>query len=164
MFFWYNGDEVMKMKKFFKIILSIFVLGCLLFLVDIVSIKFFNKVLLEKKENNKYVGLFYNVYNCNNKLLIKSNNVKYSCEITNYKIKEINDTSKNTEGFVCLSTLEEIYKDTKYIYSLPCIKSEYIIVKYENDNTENIKDALKNKHISIKNLDKYNIKYYKDEI
>lgn len=82
------------MKKFFKIILSIFVLGCLLFLVDIVSIKFFNKVLLEKKENNKYVGLFYNVYNCNNKLLIKSKNVKYSCEITNYKIKEINDTAK----------------------------------------------------------------------
>lgn len=152
------------MKKLCKIILIVFCLGVLLFLVDIISIKFFNKVLLEKKENNKYIGLFYNVYNCNNKLSIKLKNVKYTCEITNYKLKEINDVSKDIEGFVCMEGLEEIYRDEKYNYFLPCLKSEYIIVKYDNNNTENIKEALKNKHISIKDLDEYNIMYYKDEI
>ena len=152
------------MKKCFKFILGVLILCILLVLVDILSIKFFNKVLLEKKENNVYVGLFYNVYNCDNKLSIKLKNVKYTCEVANYKLKEINDVSKDIKDFVCMDVLEEIYRDEKYIYSLPCLKSEYIIVKYENNIYENIKVALKNKHISIKDLDNYNIKYYKDEI
>ena len=63
-----------------------------------------------------------------------------------------------------MDVLEEIYRDEKYIYSLPCLKSEYIIVKYENNINENIKEALKNKRINIQDLDNYNIKYYKDEI
>lgn len=152
------------MKNFFKFILGVLILSILLILVDILSIKFFNKVLLEKKENNIYVGLFYNVCNCDNKLSIKLKNVKYTCELTNYKLKEINDISKYVKDFVCMDILEEIYRDEKYVYSLPCLKSEYIVVKYENNNTENIKEALKNKHIKIEELDNYNIKYYRNEI
>lgn len=152
------------MKKSFKIILCVVVICVLLFIIDIISIKFFNTALLEKKENNKYFGIFYNVYNCDNKLYIKLKNVKYSCEITKYKIKDINNVSDDIENFVCLDTLEEIYRDDKYVYSLPCLKSKYIIVKYENGNTENIKDALKNRHINIEELYKYNIEFYRNEI
>jgi hypothetical protein len=43
------------------------------------------------------------------------------------------------------------------------MKSQYVIVEYTNGIEETIKQALKNGHIKIADLDKYNIYYLKKE-
>ena len=66
------------------------------------------------------------------------------------------------ESEVCAEALEEIYKDDEYTYYLPCIKSEMIKVIY-SDNTElTLKKAFENSRITISDLDKFNIQYYKE--
>jgi len=40
--------------------------------------------------------------------------------------------------------------------------SDYIVVRYHDGKEEKIKDALKNKKITIEDLDNFNIKYYKN--
>ena len=49
------------------------------------------------------------------------------------------------------------------MYFLGCIKSNYIIVKYENGYEEDIKTALKNGRITINDLDRFNINYSIDK-
>ena len=71
------------------------------------------------------------------------------------------DKSKDIENFICLEALEEFYKDDNYVYSYPCIMSEYVVVRYEDGTEITVKDALAKGKINISDLDKYNIQYYK---
>ena len=75
------------------------------------------------------------------------------------------DTSKDIKDFSCDTALEEIYRDDKYIYSLPCIKSTYIKVIYApNSYQEGLKSSLEYGRIKINDLDRFNIEYIKEEI
>ena len=75
------------------------------------------------------------------------------------------DTSKDIKDFSCDTALEEIYRDDKYIYSLPCIKSTYIKVIYApNRYQEGLKSSLEYGRIKINDLDRFNIEYIKEEI
>jgi len=87
---------------------------------------------------------------------------------SNYNLDEeyvIIDTSKNIKDFSCDQTLEEIYRDDKYIYYLPCMKSTYIKVIYApNEYQEGLKVSLEEGRIKINDLDRFNIEYIKKEI
>lgn len=76
-------------------------------------------------------------------------------------IKTITDTTKNQTDFACAQAIEVFYEDANYEYTFNCIMSPYIIVEYTNGAKENIKAALNNNHITISDLDEYNIHYYK---
>jgi len=73
------------------------------------------------------------------------------------------DKTKQIDNFVCASALDPFYEDDKCIYSYGCIMSDYVIVKYSNGKEETVKEALQNNKIKIEDLDKFNIKYYKQE-
>lgn len=73
------------------------------------------------------------------------------------------DNSLEIDGFTCDTALDPFYEDEEYSYSFSCIKSDYVVVRYEDGHEETVKDALKNNKIRIEDLDKYNIKYYKEK-
>lgn len=73
------------------------------------------------------------------------------------------DKSKEIVGFSADTALEPFYEDDKYVYSYPCIISDYVIVRYSDGTEETVKEALKNNRIEIGYLDKFNIHYIKQE-
>lgn len=152
------------MKKSIKIILSIICIILIIIIVDMICIFTINRPLLAIKNNNVYKGLFYDTYDCAEYAVpqIKLKGTKFTCANINFKkITNIIDKTKNIKDFACAEVLEQFYEDENYVYYFSCIKSEYIIVKY-NDNTEDtVKKALENNVITISDLDKYNINYYK---
>lgn len=97
-------------------------------------------------------GFFYDKSNKNN-----------NREVTTYdrKVMDIKNTSKSDE--VCADALEEFYQDVNYKYSFPCMMSSKIIVYFNDGTQEYVRDALNNKDIEISDLDKYEIKYLKEE-
>lgn len=84
-------------------------------------------------------------------------------QITTYdrKVMDIKNTSKSDD--VCADALEEFYQDDKYKYSFPCMMSSKIIVYFNDGTQEYVRDALNKKDITINDLDKYKIKYLKEE-
>ena len=70
---------------------------------------------------------------------------------------------KKIKDFACDEALEGFYADNTYTYYWCCIKDKYMIVKYDDGSKELISEALKNKHIDIQVLDKFNISYIKEE-
>lgn len=84
-------------------------------------------------------------------------------ENTKLIIKEIKDLTKNMLSFSCAEALDKFYEDDHYEYFYDCLKSKYIVVIYEDNSEETVKEALKQGHIKISDLDKYNIDYIKYE-
>ena len=76
-------------------------------------------------------------------------------------VVEIEDKTMENKDFACSMALEKIFEDNKNEYFLNCIKSEYIVVKYENGYQEDVKSALKNGGVTIYDLDRFNISYIK---
>lgn len=154
------------MKKWQKIILAVTLGIVILFILDIGCIFIFNRPILAiKKDNgNVYIGLFYDTYNCEEYSVsqIKAKWTKFACS-EKLKVKEIVDTTKEINGFVCDQALEKFYEDEKYTYSWSCIKNGYMLVRYTNGTEETIDKALKNKTITITDLDEANIGYLKSE-
>ena len=155
-----------KSLKIFLIIIGIIVLG---FIIDLIFIFAINRPILAiKDENNVYKGIFYNVYNCAEYAVpqIKSKGTKFACAEIKFqigKVIEIVDTTKDIENFTCAEALEQFYEDENYRYYYSCIKSKYVIVKYENGYEETVANALKYGTINIEDLDTYNIKYIKED-
>lgn len=155
------------MKRRTKIIIGIIIGIILLLIIDFASIFIINRPLLAIKKDNKYSGILYDVYNCAEYPMtqIKSKGTKFSCiELIEYdKVIDIVDTTEYIEEFVCREALEEFFEDENNEYYYSCMKSEYIIVKYENGFEETVTNALKNGSINISDLDTYGIKYIKME-
>ena len=155
-----------KSLKIFLIIIGIIILG---FIIDLICIFTINRPILAiKGENNVYKGMFYNVYNCAEYAVpqIKSKGTKFACTEIKFqigKVIEIVDTTKDIENFTCAEALEQFYEDENYRYYYSCIKSKYVIVKYENSYEETVANALKYGTINIEDLDTYNIKYIKED-
>ena len=155
------------MKKYLKKIFIILGFIILIIFLDTFQALVFNnspifKIRIQNEGSLTFIdhGLLVDTYHCkNNKKDTVLKGFSYSCSIdADY---EIIDTSKNIKDFACAEALEEIYKDSDYTYYLSCIKSKYIIVDYKDKPKENIIDALKNNHITINDLDKFNIDYLK---
>lgn len=90
-------------------------------------------------------------------------NYKIPNDNTKYVIKEIKDSTKNMISFLCAEALDKFYEDENYEYYYNCLKSKYIVVIYEDNSEETVKDALKKGHIKISDLDNYKIDYIKYE-
>lgn len=73
---------------------------------------------------------------------------------------EIESITNNSNGMDLNDVEEPFFEDDSYIYIFGNPISQYVIVKYTNGSTENVKEALEHGHIQITDLDKYNINYY----
>lgn len=78
-----------------------------------------------------------------------------------YVISEIVDKTVNSD-ISTGSALQKFYEDEKYTYSYPSIKSEYVIVKFQNGTEMTAAEALKKGYVSISHLDAWDIKYIKE--
>ena len=75
-------------------------------------------------------------------------------------VTDIIDRTK-TEDLVTADALEGFYADDEYVYYFSSIKSQYIDVYYSDGTSENIKDAVARGRVTIADLDKFEIGYYK---
>ena len=160
------------MKKSLKVIIGIVVIFVLTIIIDLVCIFTINRPLFVVSEDYGdyavYKGIFFNTYNCPEYSIpqIKWKGTKFNCANVRSNIGEIVDIvdkTKDIKDFACAEALEGFYEDETYEYYYSCIKSKYIVVKYENGYEEEVKDALKYGTIKISDLDKYNISYIKYE-
>lgn len=154
------------MKKLFKIILYGFLIICLLIIIDLLCIFIVKRPLFAIKSDsqNVYKGIFYDTYDCYeySTLQIKLKTTKFNC-LTKNKLDENKIVSiKNiSEDEMCADVLEEFYEDDNYAYYWSCVMDDYIIVEYENGSKQKVSEALKNKTITINDLDSFNIHYIK---
>lgn len=163
-----NGGVTIK-NKVKKIILVIVIIFVICLLDSIIAMIFDTSPLIKIRVyynggDLNYVdkGIFVNTYCGTNE--IKDTTIKgFSYSLSYDSDYEIIDTSKEIENFACEQQLEEIFEDESYTYYLPCMKSQYIEVRYSNGTKENIIAALGQGHIDIGVLDKFNIKYIKKE-
>lgn len=156
------------MKKWMKISLGVLGGIILLFAIDFICIFTINRPLFAIKEDNGdsvhiiYRGLLYDTYNCNEyptpQIKLKGNNMECLSIDFNKNIKSIVD---NTE--TCDTAIEKFYEDSEYRYLFGCIKSQNVIVTYNDGTSENIKEALEKGKINISDLDRFNIKYTKEK-
>ncbi|MBE6154407.1 MAG: hypothetical protein E7163_02365 [Firmicutes bacterium] len=159
------------MKKFIKRFLII--VGAIFAIVLLDSIQAFvfdNNPIIKIKEyynggdlNYKSIGILVDTINCSNgKKDTVLKGFSYSCSYNggNYKLV---DKTKNKLNFVCAEALQSFYEDDKYIYYWECMKNSYMVVEYDDGFEETISDALKQKHIDIQILDKFDIDYIKEE-
>ena len=162
------------MKKVGKIILVIVVMIVSTIFIDFISLHTMNKpFFVIDGTNTKYTGLFFDTYNCpeNSWFVFKSKFTKFSCAVElddkkNYEstleIKSIQDESIGRTDLVFAQALEKFYEDDNFEYFYSCIKSSYVTVTYTNGTKETVKDALANGNITIQDVNKYGIKYYKE--
>ncbi len=158
------------MKKWVKIVLGIIGVVILFLAVDLICIFTINRPLfaIEKESGTAYKGLLYDTYNCQEYSTpqIKAKGTKFTCATGKKdlgKVIELVDKTQERDGFACAEALESFYEDDNYTYYWNCIKNKYMVVKYESGFEEPISEALKNKTITISDLDRYNISYYREE-
>ena len=162
------------MKKVGKIILVIVVMIVSTIFIDFISLHTMNKpFFVIDGTNTKYTGLFFDTYNCpeNSWFVFKSKFTKFSCAVelddkksneNKLEIKSIQDESIGRTDLVFAQALEKFYEDDNFEYFYSCIKSSYVTVTYTNGTKETVKDALANGNITIQDVNKYGIKYYKE--
>ena len=165
------------MKKIIKICVITLLIIISLIIIDTTQARIFRRSPIiswkEKLDKNSWVdkGIIIDTYYCvkGQDIITVSwhlKNSKFTCAINNNdigKVNEITDTTKNIENFACAEALESFYEAENYIYYWNCIKNNYMLVKYESGYEETISSALKNQKITINDLDKYKIKYIKQE-
>ena len=65
--------------------------------------------------------------------------------------------------YKCTEVKEKFYEDDKYIYSFPCIQSNFVYVKFENGNKMLVVDALTNEKVTIEELIDAGLEVYKEK-
>ena len=89
-------------------------------------------------------------------ILILTNNEENEVnKIVDYKI--VDDTTS------CMEELEEIYKDNKSTYYLPCVKSANIKLVWDNGETDLLKNAINNGKVTIESLKEHGLEIYEYE-
>lgn len=162
------------MRKWVKIILGVFGGIILLFVIDLICIFTIKKPLFAIKEdtgdsvNIVYRGLLYDTLYCHEYSMpqIKAKGTKISCAVERVeigKVVSIKDKTKNKLNFACAEVLQSFYEDDMYKYFWNCMKNKYMIVQYESGFEEPVSDALKYGTITISDLDRFDISYYKEE-
>jgi len=59
------------------------------------------------------------------------------------------------ETEICATALEKFYEDDIYEYYFSCIKSQSVFIKFNDGRRYNLKEALENNIVSMKELEKY---------
>ena len=85
-----------------------------------------------------------------------------SNSIVAMSVKEIVDRTV-TEGIATDDAEQPFFIDENYIYSFPSMRSEFVIVTFDNGDKMTVQHALSQGLISISILDKWDIKYIKKE-
>ena len=89
--------------------------------------------------------------------------------------EEVSEDVSQVLGFVIVDKRDEMegwddaidtfYRDETYEYNFPGQPMhKYVIVEYEDGTTQNVKEALADGKITITDLDRFDIKYFKDPI
>lgn len=78
-------------------------------------------------------------------------------------VTDIVDRTK-TEPLVTLDVLEGFWCDDEYAYYFSSLKSDLIIVHYSDGTQEPVREALGAGRVTIADLDRFGIGYYKEEI
>ena len=65
--------------------------------------------------------------------------------------------------YQCAEALEQFYEDDEYIYYFPCIQSDAVFVKFENDNKMLVTRALEDDKVTIEELIDAGLKVVKDK-
>ena len=84
-------------------------------------------------------------------------------------MSKTNNLSKNNIEIIdgtysCNKTKEKLYEDTKYIYYLPCQKSNSVFVKFKDTNSKVlIKHALNENKVTINDLIKTGLDVIKED-
>lgn len=153
------------MKKTFKLVLIIFSIIVGIILLDSIQALIFdnNPIIGIQTRGMKKVGILVETIHCGNgkyDTIIKG--FSYSCSYNggNYKLV---DKTKTKLNFVCAEALQSFYEDENYIYFWECMKNSYMIVEYDDGFEETIDEALKQGHIVIQDLNKFEIDYIKEE-
>lgn len=68
------------------------------------------------------------------------------------------------KGLITLTALELFYEDEEYAYYFSSIKSELVYVKYADQTEKPIKEALANGDVTVQDLDRFGILYYKESL
>ncbi len=66
------------------------------------------------------------------------------------------------DGLDCAEALQPFYETDDYVYSYPCIKSQYVVARFSDGTEKTAEEALKSGEITIADLDQYGITYYKE--
>ena len=153
------------MKRFIKrFLLVIGVIVAIILLDSIQALVFDNNPIIGiQTRNMKKVGILVDTHHCGNgkhDTVIKG--FSYSCNYEGGKYILVDETQK-IKNFTCAEALEGFYTDENYNYYWSCIKNKYMVVEYDDGSKELISEALKNKHIDIQVLDKFNISYIKEK-
>lgn len=122
-----------------------------------------NPIIGIQTRNMKKVGILVDTHHCGNgkhDTVIKG--FSYSCNYNGGNYILIDET-KEIKNFACAEALEGFYEDENYTYYWSCMKNKHMIVKYDDGSKELISEALKNKHIEIQILDKFDMNYIKIE-
>ncbi len=132
-------------------------------------------LLLEQKDGTFLLGHGY--YNCNSnhpqnaddshirwlyKLEESSISSVGGAEAPALAVAKIIDRSV-TEGITTDEAIEPFCMDENYIYSFPSIRSEYVIVEFNDGSEMNVITALEKGFITIADLDRWGIKYDKEK-
>ena len=153
------------MKKIIKrFLLVIGVIVAIILLDSIQALVFDNNPIIGiQTRNMKKVGILVDTHHCGNgkhDTVIKG--FSYSCNYEGGKYILVDETQK-IKNFTCAEALEGFYADENYTYYWSCIKNKYMVVEYDDGSKELISEALKNNHIDIQTLDKFDISYIKYE-
>ena len=65
--------------------------------------------------------------------------------------------------YSCAQVIEKFYEDDKYTYHFPCAKSSSTFVKFSNGKKMLVTKALDEKLVTIDELEKAGLKFYKYE-
>ena len=152
------------MKKISKRILIVSCVIVGIILLDSIQALVFNNnpIIGIQTRNMKKIGILVDTHHCGNgkhDTVIKG--FSYSCNYEGGKYTLVDET-KEINDFACAEVLESFYEDDTYTYYWCCIKNKYMVVKYADGSKELISEALKNNHIDIQILDKFDISYIKE--
>lgn len=166
------------MKKIIKYITIIAIVLVSLIVLDTLSaVAFNNSTIIHKTyqelDEDSWVdkGLIIDTYYCTKEtdIIEVSHHIKghkFSCPVDNIEeqVGEYKIIDKVLEeSMMCAEALELFYQDEEYSYYFSCMKSSNIIVKYNDGIEIPVKQALKENKITIKDLDRFNIAYYKEK-
>ncbi len=148
------------MKKIFKLIFSLLIIGIFLIIIDMVYILKFERPLISKKDEeyftcDVYIGPFYNVITSGDKykVLMKWDDIECPQEF-----EVINETIS------CEDYEEEIYRTSDKIYYLPCLESDNIKIRFANGKEYKLKEVLDKKILTIEDVINQGLEVIEEEI
>jgi len=153
------------MKKYIKKILIVIAVIIGIILLDSIQALVFdnNPIIGIETRGMKREGILVDTYHFGNgkhDTVIKGFSPSSSFNGGNYILV---DETKDKEDLACDDALEYFYEDENYTYYWSCIKNKYMIVKYKDGSKELISEALKQGHIDIQVLGKFDISYHREE-